>query len=147
MRWISRYNSAHLKSVFSFVSSLELCKSEYFLYSHMEVLQCGLSANWPCKTIKQSNKALWWILASSPWLDAVRMSSGISILALLVFSITVFKNEWPWCGTSFYILISLTLPWKHLKENTLSIILDIAQSVEMLHEVREIGVILRGAAG
>lgn len=28
-----------------------------------------------------------------------RMSSGISILVPLVFGITVFKNQWPWCRT------------------------------------------------
>lgn len=92
IKWISHYNFTNLKSVSCFVSSVELCKSEYLWHSRVEVLQCGLSRNWPRKTIKQSNKALWWILALRPWLDAIRMSSGISILALLVFGITVFKN-------------------------------------------------------
>lgn len=90
MQWISQF--CKFKSVFCFVSRVELCRSDYFWHSQVEALQCGLSRNWPCKTIKQSNKALWWILAVSPWLGAIGMSSGISTLALLVFSIFVFKN-------------------------------------------------------
>lgn len=38
MRLISRYNLINLKLVSWFVSSSELCKSEYFWLSHVEIL-------------------------------------------------------------------------------------------------------------